>query len=167
MKKLLFLIATTALLCSCDKITIKENEIVDTYWKLHSRYTEYIKDGKEVSLDYTMGEVEGGAAHHWHFKDGAEMIDYVYAAFRPLFYYTHVYNIDLKKTTLDIDDRTYTICKFTDSELIIEYRDSQHSSGDPNALCGERYRRHYPKEGAFDKYIPYEELPDEDKNPSN
>ena len=154
-------------LCSCDKITIKENEIVDTYWKLHSQYAEYIEDGKEVSLDYTMGEVSGGGDICLHFKDDAEIIEFVHVAFRPLFYRTLVYNIDLKKKTLDIDDRTYTICKFTDSELIIEYRNSQHSSGDPNALCGERYRRHYPKEGAYDKYIPYEELPDEDKNPSN
>ena len=167
MKNKLLIAIAVMVLCSCDKITIEENEIVGTYWYEHSHYVEYIENGKKVSSDYINSELDGSGAYYWYFGDNGERISYCSIDYMPIsYYYTGSYSIDLKNKTLNTDSKTYIIRKFTDSELIIEYRGS-HYSGDPNALFGNRFERIYPKKGAFDNYIPYEELPDEDKNPSN
>ena len=167
MRKLLFLIATTALLCSCDKITIEENEIAGSYWYETSYYGNYIKNGERHYFD-TKGKegMDGGNSLCWYFGDNGEHISYHIISHVPISYYhTSPYNFDLKAKKMIMGSGVSKIIKFTDSELIVEGRATM--GDDTNALIGHRFERIYPKKGAFDNYIPYEELPDEYKNPSN
>ena len=159
MKKLLFLIATTALLCSCDKITIEENDVADTYWAKRSEYVEYIRDGEKVSYDTEEVILTGGGSLMWHFKDHSDIVVYSSSCY-PIssFYSTTDYDINLKKKRLYIGSTTYKIRKFTDNELIVEREGLVNT--DPNGLQGYRFVKTKPlSEKALLEYVPAVEEP--------
>ena len=181
MRKLLFLIVTTAILCSCDKINIdnqkpepetpknpvnpepempiKAEDIPNSYWFEHSYYLEYTnEEGEKVyedSNDYE--EMMGGSQPRWwYFKDNAELIIYWQDEIVPMNYYmVRTYMLDIEAKVFMLESAEYKIIKFTDKELIVE---SMGRYGDIPALRGSRLKRTYPRNGAFNNYIPYEEM---------
>ena len=168
MKKFLFLIAITALLCSCDKITIEEENIANTCWDQSSEYHEYIEDGKNVKVDTAKTSYDGSSHILWHFQDNDELVEYVKLNHIPGFYHTTQYQVDLKKRTIVANTYShsksvvYKIKKFTDSELIIEY--TTKINDDPNGLVGIRFRKvSMPDDEWLSRYTNYNDLPDEYK----
>lgn len=168
MKKLLFLIATTALLCSCDKITIEKEDIANTYWGKWSEYHEYIEDGKKVKVDTAKTPLDGGMGLSWHFNDNDELVEYVKPNHIPGFYHTTQYQVDLKKRTIVAntyyDDKpiVYRIQKFTDNELVVEY--TNRVNDDYDALIGMRFRKiPMPSDEWLSQYTNYNDLPEEYK----
>ena len=167
MRKIIFLIATTALLCGCNKITIEESEIAGSYWYKDSYYFEYIdENGKKVrndSKDYYGMDGIYTPSIWWYFGNNAEFITYVHDYSVSLCYYkTKTYKFDLEANLLITENGEDTIIKFTDKELIVEGIGGSYGNY-TTTLWGYRMKRFYPKNGYFDSFIPYEEVPDEYK----
>ena len=150
---------------------IKAEDIPNSYWYKDSYYFEYIdENGEKVyedSNDYAGMSGFYSPSKWWYFGDNAEFIIYVYDDgdivndTAPTSYYTkQTYKFDLDANTLTTENGVYTIIKFTDKELIVEGIGGSYGNY-TTTLWGYRMKRFYPKNGYFDSFIPYEEVPDE------
>lgn len=170
MKKLLLIAISATLFCGCTKITIKKNEIANTYWYGVSYYGEYSKSGERKAFEGIYSEEDGHESLIWHFGPRMTMRQYhKLVSGRSPYFKDYTYDTDLNIGILRTRNNdgvviVYSICRFTDNELIVEY--ITKVNGDPNGLLGFRFKRWQPTEGFFDKYSQYEEAP-EDFIPTN
>ena len=126
MKKLLFLIAITAILCGCDKTFTNDGDITGEFWYRTSYYESYQESGKTIVLDSNNGFVSDEksiTSIHFQKKSRAEVCINNSSNVS-----TYRYELDLENKKLFLY-RTYegvakyefSIQQFTDNVLVLEH----------------------------------------------